>query len=74
MGKKLPERGGRIEPQGVAPFGELDDVETSLTALDLRDERLRIPDLLGQRQLCEAGFIAQLHEQVQEGTVVPMVG
>ena len=74
MVEKLPECRGGIEPQGVTPFRELDDVETSLTTLDLRHEGLRIPDLFGQRRLRVAGFVAQLHEKVQEGTVMPMVG
>lgn len=62
-----------VEAQSVTPFGELNDVEASLAALDFRNERLRIPDLLGQRRLRKAGFVAQLHEQIQEGSVMPMV-
>ena len=72
--EELAERRGGIEPQSVAPFRELDDVEAPLTALDLGHERLRVSDLLGQRALRVAGFVAQLHEEVQEGTVMPMVG
>ncbi len=69
----MAEGRGGIESQGFAPLSELDDVETSFTPFHLRHKRLGVPDFFGERRLREAGFVAQLHEQVEEGTVMPMV-
>jgi len=45
----------RIEPHSIRPLKELDHVESTLARLDLRDDRLGLPELRRQFDLGDAG-------------------
>jgi hypothetical protein len=63
----------RVDSKRITPLGEFHYIKSSLTALYLRDKGLRVTQALGQNGLRAPGLMAQLCQQVQESTVVPMV-
>jgi hypothetical protein len=72
--QKLFKGQSRTTLQRFTPLSKLHDVQTALAALYFGYERLSIADTLGERGLGEAGLVAQLHQQIQEGAVVAVVG
>ena len=61
-------------PKRFTDLHELDDIQPSLAALELRDERLRVVEPLSQIDLSDTKLPAHSAQQVEQSPVVVVMG
>lgn len=71
--KELRERCAGIHAEGVTDFSKLDDVQSTLAALDFRDKGLCVAQAPPQLDLSHAGLLAEVAEHAQQQLVVAVV-